>query len=130
MNWRSFFKSWVLATVISASAAGLLIFGLELGTIHPVCWVIWAYFVLSYLPQYYIAQRLAVSKNPFSFTAFSLMITFFKVFIAIVIFISFAGKDPQMNLNWVWPFFAIYFVFTIFEVRTMMILSHPPTDKS
>ena len=124
MTKKEYIRDYIVAAVLSMVGCGILMFFLKLERVEPFMWILWLFFALTGPAVYVLAQRFSIAKDPNLYTGFSLLVTTFKMGLAILVFINYASKNPELSLLWVWPFFFIYFVFTIFEVKVMMKLSY------
>lgn len=124
MSTRRFVILFVLAALIAAMGSAGLYFLLDISSWSPVAVVLWAILVLTGPMIYFLGKHFAASKSAGVYSVFSLLMISFRMFFAVLFFVGFAEQQSNFDVLWVWPFFWVYFIFTIFEVWLMMRLSY------
>jgi len=114
---------YVLSIFIAGAGAALMIYIFDVsGHVHLVM-AVSIFFLVGSPLSYYISQRLIRRTQPAAFTMYSLLLTTVKLMAGIMIIVIYSELHPDMDVVWVWPYLYVYLVFTIFDVRTMMIHS-------
>jgi hypothetical protein len=73
------------------------------------------FFFLISLALYYFGAKAAVSKDKNAFTRLIMGMTFGKLFLTLLLVIIYHHTVRPENINFLFPFFTVYIVFTIFE---------------
>jgi len=119
-----FIRGYAVAVLLSAAGAWFLYEVLSISSRSSVCPALWIIFSVTAPGVYILGKRLAASHSSSIYSVFSLMMISFRMFFAVLFFVGFAEAQEDFDPMWVWPFFWIYFIFTIFEVWLMMRLSY------
>jgi hypothetical protein len=82
-----------------------------------------AYFVISSFFVHFLATNAVKSKNKYSFTRISMLNTFVKLMVLVLLVVVYKTSNPDKSIDFVWPFFLCYIIFTIFETRFLMKLA-------
>ena len=88
----------------------------------PLAWWSLLFFIAFSVGIYVMARRAAVSDNKLIFNNWILLVVFGKMTLSLmVVFVYFETIHPQSKY-FVFPFFIVYFFFTIFEAHFMIRL--------
>ncbi len=79
-----------------------------------------AYFVISCIFVHILAQNAIKSKNKYTFSRITILNTFSKLLIIVSLVVVYKLSFPEKSIDFVWPFFATYIIFTAFETRFLM----------
>lgn len=126
MATSTFFKQLAIVSIISAVGILLLPY-INMAAHQNIGWASLGLFVLLCLPMYYLSQRAMRSEDKLQFTNLFLIFTSTKMFAAIlIVFVYHKIAAPSSKLFLV-PFFAIYLIYTIFEIYFLTKISNSDT---
>lgn len=81
------------------------------------------YFVMNAILVHLLASRALKSKDKNSFTRITMINTFSKLFVLVLLVVVYKTSNPEKSVDFIWPFFISYIIFTIFETRFLMKLA-------
>ncbi len=122
MTHRSFLIQ--LALVTAASAAGLwLMLGMpQLAGFEWFGWGCLAFFALLTVAMFYAGHGAARSSNKNDFTSVAMGFSGGKMFLSAIIILIYVELAVPTSKFFILPFFALYLIYTVFEVYFMMKL--------
>ncbi len=82
-----------------------------------------AYFIASCVLVHIFAKRASKSDNKYSFSRVTLLNTFSKLVVLMLLVVVYRLTFPEKSIDFVWPFLGCYILFTIFETRFLMKLA-------
>ena len=82
-----------------------------------------AYFVISCIFIHRLALNAIKSENKYSFSRVTILNTFMKLLIMVSLVVIYKMTFPEKSIEFVWPFFAVYIIFTVFETKFLMKLA-------
>ena len=119
MARRSFFNQLAGLSLIVAIALAIFNFIPLFEADMPVSWVSWLFFILFTIGVFYIAENAALSANPHTFTTVIMGVVIGKMFFSVLIIFLYVKLMNPETKYFLFPFFVIYFSFTIFELHFM-----------
>jgi hypothetical protein len=115
----SFFRKLIFLTIVVAAILGALIYFTGYEVVHPLAFVILAFFALITLGAFYAIQK-GTKSDPGSFQMYFMGSSVLRVLLcmtAVFIYVFMASeREMQFALN----FFAIYFIYTGFEIYSIL----------
>jgi uncharacterized membrane protein YiaA len=117
---KPFIKSLILLTLLCAAFMFLL--GLwQAGLIVPYSWYLLGYFFIITLLTYYMVHQ--SNREPLDFSNYTLGATATRLLISAIILGIFFWqvKDKATRWHFTITFFGMYFLFTAFEIKSLVV---------
>jgi hypothetical protein len=80
-------------------------------------WISLVIFIIINIIGYFFGLKTANSSNKFDFSNLFIIVTMIKVFIFLLTFVAYSLLVEPSNKLYILPFFALYMIFTTFEVK-------------
>ena len=119
MTKRSFFNQLGGLSVGVAAFLIFLCFIPQFRVDISISWICWFFFIVFTIVVYYVAKGAASSANPHTFTTVIMGVVIGKMFFSILIILLYVKLTHPETRYFLFPFFAIYLSFTIFELHFM-----------
>lgn len=124
----TFFRNLLIFTGIVAVAIGLLAHYTGAALVHPLIWYILLFFVVVTALAYYVT-RLGVSYDPDNFQLYYFGSMGFRMILCIAVIFIYVFLYSENELQFVFNFFVLYFLFTGFEIYSILANFAPHLKK-
>jgi uncharacterized membrane protein len=116
----TFIKQLLLLSGLVALAIGAIGYYWP-GTVQPVTWYLLAYFVVVTLATYLIMAR-GLHGDPLDFSNSTMGATGVRLFISagIIFYYYWQVKDQSQRIQFTITFFALYFLYSGFEIKVLL----------
>lgn len=122
MTHRSFFIQLALVTALSAAGLWGLLRMPQLAGFEWFGWGCLSFFALLTIAMFYTGYNAAHSSNKNDFTNVAMGFSGGKIFLSAMIILIYVELAAPASKFFILPFFALYLVYTVFEVYFMMKL--------
>ncbi|MEN0046554.1 MAG: hypothetical protein AAF806_05825 [Bacteroidota bacterium] len=128
VSYRSFF-----AILLGVSFLVLLLILLQqhipsLAEFTSISWISALVFTLVNITMYFIGRRSATNRNKGQFISIFMGFTLLKMLFAVCIILLYVQYYNPSTKFFVFPFFLLYLVYTVFELWFMMKLGRAESD--
>ncbi len=113
---------------MAAIVIGLLAHFTGSALLHPFIWFILGFFVVITGATFYIA-RLGISYDSDNFQLYYFGSMGFRMILSIAVIVVYIFLFPENQLQFVFNFFALYFLFTGFEIYSLLANLRPHLKK-
>lgn len=118
-KFRQFFTRLVILSVLLWSAAFLLSLFLPQGIITPAyTWLVPVFFIVTAIVHFVLLR--ITELNPRKFVGYFMLATFVKLMNYIIVVFVYVFIVRAGILQFILAFFALYIIYTIFEVVTIL----------
>ncbi|MDX5419472.1 MAG: hypothetical protein LPK09_09660 [Hymenobacteraceae bacterium] len=124
----TFFRNLAILTAILCVAIGALLQFTGNTLVHAYIWYILAFFVFITGFTYYLTQ-LGYKNDPENFQVYYFASMGFRVVLSIGVVALYAYFYKEGRLQFVFNFFALYFLFTGFEIYSLLANLRPHLKK-
>jgi hypothetical protein len=115
----SFFRNLIILSVLIGALIGALIYYTGYALVHPLAFVILAFFALITLGAFYAIQK-GSKADPGSFQLYFMGSSVLRVLLCMTAVFIYVFMASERELQFALNFFAIYFVFTGFEIYSIL----------
>lgn len=123
-----FFRNLLIFSGITALAIGVLAYFTGHALVHTYVWYLLAFFIFITAGTFYIT-RLGVSYDKDNFQLYYLGSIGFRMMLSIGVVFSYVYIFSENELQFVLNFFALYFLFTGFEIYSLLTNLRPNLKK-
>jgi len=123
-----FFRNLLIFTGLVSIGIGLLSHFTGTALVHPFIWYILAFFVVVTALAYYVS-RLGVSYDPDNFQLYYFGSMGFRMILSIAFIFIYVYMYSENELQFVFNFFALYFLYTGFEIYSLLANFAPQLKK-
>ncbi len=121
MSWRRFLRGYAISIFLAVTGAIAIIYGAKLTDHIALVIAIGIFFLIGSPLSHHISTRIMGIYPPAAYTLYCLVLSVIKMIVGTIVLVIYSELHPAMDITWVWPYLYVYFVFTIFDVRTMML---------
>lgn len=119
MTHRSFLLQLTLLTAASAAGLWLMLGMPQLAGFEWFGWGCLIFFVLLTIAMFYAGHSAARSSNKNDFTNAAIGFSGGKIFLSAIIILMYVELAAPTSKFFILPFFALYIIYTVFEVYFM-----------
>jgi hypothetical protein len=123
-----FFRNLILLTVVISIVIGILIKYSGFEFIHPLIWYTLGFFVLISGFTYYLTQ-LGHKNDPDNFQVYYFASMGFRFILSLGVIVLYIFFYEEGRLQFVFNFFALYFLFIGFEIYSLLANLRPHLKK-
>jgi hypothetical protein len=123
-----FIRNLSILTVAVCVAIGTLLHFTQYTLVHPLIWLILVFFVFVTGFTYYITQ-LGYKNDPEHFQAYYFASMGLRMLLSIGVVVLYIFFYEEGRLSFVFNFFALYFLFTGFEIYSLLANLRPNLEK-
>jgi hypothetical protein len=124
----NFFRNLLIFTGVVSIGIGLLSHYTGIALVHPLIWYILLFFVVVTALAYYVS-RLGVSYDPDNFQLYYFGSMGFRMILSIAVIFIYVFMYSENELQFVFNFFVLYFLFTGFEIYSLLANFAPHLKK-
>ena len=122
MQQKTFYLQLTIVSILTAALLFFLNRHPKIMSYQDFSWISLAVFIALSILMYNFGQTSAKSENKNNFTNTVLGFTVGKLFLAIIVIVSYNVLMEPSSKFFIVPFFVVYFIFTAFETYFMMKL--------
>jgi hypothetical protein len=115
----SFFRQLIILTILVCASLAALIYFTGYDLVHPLAYVIVAFFALLTLGAYYAIQK-GAKNDPGSFQLYFMGSSVLRVLLCMTAVFIYVFQASERELQFALNFFAIYFIYTGFEIYCLL----------
>lgn len=115
----SFFRNLVLLSILVAAVLAVLIYFTRYELVHPLAYLILLFFALITLGAFYAIDR-GSKADPGSFQMYFMGSSVLRVLLCMTVVFIYVFLARERELQFALNFFALYFVFTGFEIYSIL----------
>jgi hypothetical protein len=115
----SFFRSLLILTILVCAIVAALVYFTGYDLVHPLAYGIIAFFALVTLGAYYAIQK-GTKSDPGSFQLYFMGSSVLRVLLCMTAVFIYVFQASERELQFALNFFAIYFIYTGFEIYALL----------
>jgi hypothetical protein len=115
----SFFRQLLLLTLLVAAGIAALVYFTGYSLVHPLAYLILAFFALITLGAFYAIQK-GGKADPGSFQLYFMGSSVLRVLLCMTAVFIYVFMATDRELQFALNFFAIYFIYTGFEIYSLL----------
>jgi hypothetical protein len=115
----SFFRNLLVLSLLVAAILGTLIYFTSYELVHPLAFVILAFFALITLGAFYAIQK-GSKADPGSFQLYFMGSSVLRVLLCMTAVFIYVFMASERELQFALNFFALYFIYTGFEIYSLL----------
>ena len=115
----SFFRNLVILTILVSALLAVLIYFTGYELVHPLAYLILAFFALITLGAFYAIQK-GSKADPGSFQLYFMGSSVLRVLLCMTAVFIYVFMAAERELQFALNFFAIYFIYTGFEIYGLL----------
>jgi len=124
----NFFRNLFIFSGIVGLIIGVLIYFTGYTLVHTYIWYVLAFFVFITALTFYVS-RLGISYDSDNFQLYYFGSTGFRMLLSIAVVFFYVYRFSENELQFVLNFFALYFLFTGFEIYSLLANLRPNLKK-
>ncbi|HEY4651036.1 MAG TPA: hypothetical protein VIG72_06455 [Pontibacter sp.] len=124
----AFIKNLLILSALAGLSAGALRYFTGHALLHPHIWYILVFFIIVTAIAFYVT-RLGVSYDPDNFQLYHFASMGFRMLLSIMVIFLYIYFNKDGRLQFVFNFFVLYFVFTGFEIYSILANFAPQLKK-